>query len=69
MQDKVLREIAVLRDTTPQALHEARLKGVPLQQRGCEPREMAEVVLFLLSTAASYMTGQALAVDGGLIMF
>jgi NAD(P)-dependent dehydrogenase (short-subunit alcohol dehydrogenase family) len=69
MQDKVLREIAVLRDTTPEALHEARLKGVPLQQRGCEPREMAEVVLFLLSTAASYMTGQALAVDGGLIMF
>jgi NAD(P)-dependent dehydrogenase (short-subunit alcohol dehydrogenase family) len=69
MQDKVLREIAVLRDTTPDALHEARLKSVPLQQRGCEPREMAEVVLFLLSSAASYMTGQALAVDGGLVMF
>jgi NAD(P)-dependent dehydrogenase (short-subunit alcohol dehydrogenase family) len=69
MQDKVLREIASVRNTTPEALHEARLAGVPLQQRGCEPREMAEAILFLLSTAASYMTGQALAVDGGLVMF
>jgi NAD(P)-dependent dehydrogenase (short-subunit alcohol dehydrogenase family) len=69
MQDKVLREIAVLRDTTPEALHQTRLNTVPLQRRGCEPREMAEPVLFLLSSAASYMTGQALAVDGGLIMF
>jgi NAD(P)-dependent dehydrogenase (short-subunit alcohol dehydrogenase family) len=69
MQDKVLREIASVRNTTPEALHEARLAGVPLQRRGCEPREMAEAILFLLSTAASYMTGQALAVDGGLVMF
>jgi NAD(P)-dependent dehydrogenase (short-subunit alcohol dehydrogenase family) len=69
MQDKVLREIATLRGTTPEALHRTRLAGVPLQQRGCEPREMAEVISFLLSSAASYMTGQALAVDGGLVMF
>jgi NAD(P)-dependent dehydrogenase (short-subunit alcohol dehydrogenase family) len=69
MQDKVLHEIAVLRDTTPEALHQTRLDAVPLQRRGCEPREMAEPILFLLSSAASYMTGQALAVDGGLIMF
>jgi NAD(P)-dependent dehydrogenase (short-subunit alcohol dehydrogenase family) len=69
MQDKVLHEIAVLRDTTSEALHQTRLDAVPLQRRGCEPREMAEPILFLLSSAASYMTGQALAVDGGLIMF
>jgi NAD(P)-dependent dehydrogenase (short-subunit alcohol dehydrogenase family) len=59
----------VLRSTTPEALHRTRLDSVPLQRRGCEPREMAEPILFLLSSAASYMTGQALAVDGGLIMF
>lgn len=69
MQDKVLVEIAALRSTTPEALHQTRLHAVPLQQRGCLPREMADPIVFLLSSAASYMTGQALAVDGGLIMF
>ena len=69
MQDKVLVEIAAIRSTTPEALHQTRLNAVPLQHRGCEPREMAEPIVFLLSSAASYMTGQALAVDGGLIMF
>jgi NAD(P)-dependent dehydrogenase (short-subunit alcohol dehydrogenase family) len=69
MQDKVLLEIAEIRRTTPDALHEARLQAVPLQHRGCTPREMAESIVFLLTSAASYVTGQALAVDGGLVMF
>jgi NAD(P)-dependent dehydrogenase (short-subunit alcohol dehydrogenase family) len=69
MQDKVLVEIAALRNTTPEALHQTRLDAVPLEHRGVEPRVIAEPIVFLLSSAASYMTGQALAVDGGLIMF
>ena len=35
-------------------------------RRGAQPEELAEVALFLASDAASYVNGQALAVDGGL---
>jgi NAD(P)-dependent dehydrogenase (short-subunit alcohol dehydrogenase family) len=37
----------------------------PLQRHGV-PQEIAQAVLFLASDAASYVNGQAIAVDGGL---
>src|SRR5207237_1254393 len=45
---------------------EALGKGVPLG-RVAEPEELAAVVAFLCSERASYLTGQAIAVDGGAI--
>jgi NAD(P)-dependent dehydrogenase (short-subunit alcohol dehydrogenase family) len=37
---------------------------MPPMQRLAEPEEIAQAVLFLLSDEASYLTGQAMAVDG-----
>lgn len=69
MQERFLAEAAPIRGTTPEELHAQRLKTVPLQNRGSTPREIANAITFLLSSSASYVTGQALAVDGGLVMY
>ena len=69
MQDKVLVEVGAIRGVDADELHQQRLKTVPLENRGCEPREMADAITFLLSSSAGYVTGQALAVDGGLVMY
>jgi 3-oxoacyl-[acyl-carrier protein] reductase len=42
------------------------LGSIPMRRLG-EPEEVAETVLFLASEAASYITGQIVAVDGGLV--
>ena len=42
-------------------------KSVPMGRMG-KPEEIADAVLWLCSSAASYVTGQSISVDGGFIM-
>jgi 3-oxoacyl-[acyl-carrier protein] reductase len=45
----------------------AFLSVIPMK-RGCKPEEVASVVTFLASPAADYVTGQVIAIDGGMTM-
>ncbi|SIR06890.1 3-oxoacyl-[acyl-carrier-protein] reductase [Paenibacillus macquariensis] len=57
-------------DMTKELSEDLRSKyiaDIPLARLG-EPEEVAKVVAFLASDSASYMTGQTLHVDGGMVM-
>ncbi|MFU8892865.1 MAG: 3-oxoacyl-[acyl-carrier-protein] reductase [Luteolibacter sp.] len=54
-------------DELPESVREAVIGKIPLASFG-EPRDIAVAVAFLASPAARYITGQVLAVDGGMTM-
>lgn len=55
---------AIKGEMDPSAQHKKLRDATPLKRLG-DPEEVADVVFFLASDAASYVTGQCLYVDGG----
>ena len=56
-----------LENTTPEELVERGKKRIPLGRIGY-PEDMAGLAAFLFSSDASYMTGQAIAMNGGMVL-
>jgi NAD(P)-dependent dehydrogenase (short-subunit alcohol dehydrogenase family) len=67
MWTQVAREQSALLGLTPEEFTQRRAEQVPLGRME-RPEDVAAVIGFLASPRAGYMTGQALSVDGGLVM-
>ena len=55
-----------IRTDMTQDLNEQELKGLIPMKRFGEPEEVADAVVFLASTKASYITGNVVSINGGL---
>jgi 3-oxoacyl-[acyl-carrier protein] reductase len=59
--------VTPMTEQLPEEMRNEVLKSIPLGRFGL-PEEVAKVVLFLVSTQSSYITGQVIVVDGGMLM-
>ena len=56
-----------MKEKLPEKAREALIKLIPLAKLG-QPEDVAKVVLFLSSDRSSYITGQVINIDGGMVM-
>ena len=54
-------------DALPKEIIDPLIASIPLGRMG-EPEDIANAAVFLASDKASYITGQVLLVDGGMVM-
>lgn len=59
--------ITEMTEKLPSEVQEAYINSIPLG-RGGTPEEIAELINFLCSDAGGYITGQAIHIDGGMVM-
>ncbi|MBA3735628.1 MAG: SDR family oxidoreductase [Actinobacteria bacterium] len=67
MQRDFVVQSAQIQGKSVEELEAERIQSIPLGRAGT-PRECAEVILFLLGHASSYMSGQSINVTGGWLM-
>ncbi|HEY3187563.1 MAG TPA: glucose 1-dehydrogenase [Solirubrobacteraceae bacterium] len=67
MWEQIDRELGALHSLAPREAWKRRTAGIPLG-RPETPEDVAGVVAFLAGPDSDYMTGQAIKVDGGLVM-
>jgi 3-oxoacyl-[acyl-carrier protein] reductase len=67
LADHGMRETAAIIGVTKEEFRRQALDSVPIK-RILDPREIADLVVYLASDAASGMIGQAINLDGGQVM-
>jgi NAD(P)-dependent dehydrogenase (short-subunit alcohol dehydrogenase family) len=67
MWASLAREQGAMLNQSPEEFTRQRIRQIPLGRME-SPEDVANVIGFLVSPRAEYMTGQALSVDGGLVM-
>jgi len=67
MWEQIDRELAPLEGLAQGEVWKRRIRGIPLG-RPEKAEDVANVVAFLAGPDSDYMTGQAINVDGGMVM-